>query len=45
MVFRFIIGQTSDTKQEADLQEEISQYGDFIRLKGEEKYLGLNKKT
>ena len=45
MVFRFIIGQTSDTKQEADLQEEISQYGDFIRLKGVEKYLGLNKKT
>lgn len=32
MVMRFIIGQTSDQAQEADLEAEASQYGGFMRL-------------
>ena len=32
MVMRFVIGQTSDQAQEADLVAEINQYGGFMRL-------------
>ena len=32
MVMRFVIGQTSDQAQEADLMTEVEQYGGFMRL-------------
>ena len=32
MVMRFVIGQTSDPAQEAELVAESSQYGGFMRL-------------
>ncbi|KAL3142375.1 hypothetical protein ABBQ38_002711 [Trebouxia sp. C0009 RCD-2024] len=45
MVMRFIIGQTSDQAQEADLEAEASQYGGFMRLHLQEQYNSLTNKT
>lgn len=45
LMFKFVIGRTTDEKKEAALQEEIRQYDDFLRLDVAEGYVDLNKKT
>ncbi|KAL3152446.1 hypothetical protein ABBQ32_001493 [Trebouxia sp. C0010 RCD-2024] len=45
MVMRFIIGQTLDQAQDADLVAEANQYGGFMRLHLQEQYNSLTNKT
>lgn len=45
LMFKFVIGKTTDEKKEAELQEEIRLYDDFMRLDVAEGYVDLNRKT
>lgn len=45
LVFRFIIGRTSDRSKMAALKKEVSQYDDFVLLDIEEEYSKLPYKT
>lgn len=45
MVMRFIIGQTQNDAQEAELMQESSKHGGFLRLDLQEQYNSLTNKT
>lgn len=45
LVFRFVIGRTSDKQKMSELKKEVAEYDDFLLLDIEEEYNKLPYKT
>lgn len=45
LVFRFVIGRTSDKSKMSELKREVAEYDDFMLLDIEEEYSKLPYKT
>lgn len=45
LVFRFVIGRTSDKFKMSELKKEVAEYDDFLLLDIEEKYIKLPYKS
>lgn len=45
LVFRFVIGRTSDKSKMSELRKEVAEYDDFVMLDVEEEYSKLPYKT